>query len=100
VNITILPKKYLGKWSIGLTAAFILLFALADVLFGFSEPGPESIPSSAITATICMAIVAGSAFITGLISIIKRKERSILVMFGMVISLWVGLLGAIGSLII
>jgi hypothetical protein len=100
VNITILPKTYLGKWSIVLTSVFILIFVLADVLFGYSEPDPNSIPSSAIIATICLAIVAAGALITGLIGMIKLKERSILVLFAMVISTWVGLVGALGSLFI
>jgi hypothetical protein len=98
--ITVVPKTPLGRWSVGLTIAFILSLVLVEVLTGFNLPNPESNLIPAIILTIIIAGISGSAFVTGLISMIKSKERSILVFVGMVVSFWMGLLGAVGYLLI
>jgi hypothetical protein len=100
VNFSVLPKTSLGRWLVGLAIAFILFFVLAEVLTGFEVFGPESNPVLTVVLTIIDADISGAAFVTGLISIIKRKERSVLVFVSMAIALWVGLIEAIGSLII
>jgi hypothetical protein len=76
VRISILPKASLGRWSVGLAAAFILFFVLSQVILG---PGPAYNMPLAYTLTIVVAGIGVAAFVTGLISIIKSKERSILV---------------------
>jgi hypothetical protein len=38
---------------------------------------------------------SGAAFVTGLISMIKKGERSALVLLGVVISGWMGMIGGI-----
>jgi hypothetical protein len=52
----------------------------------------------AYTLTIVLAGIAGAAFVTGLVSIIKRKERSIIVFFTTFIGLY-SLIGGIVSLL-
>jgi hypothetical protein len=79
VRISILPKTSLGRWSVGLAVAWILFFALSEVLVGFEVFGPESNRAPAVALTIVVAGIGGAALVTGLISIIKSKERSILV---------------------
>ncbi len=77
MRINIRPRSLLGKWSVGLAAAFILLSILFAVLTRLGgEPGPFAL---IFIANIVIGISFIVAFITGLISIIKSKERSILV---------------------
>jgi hypothetical protein len=79
VRITILPKTPLGRWSVGLAIAFILFYVLAEVLYGFEVLGPGLNPALGNALAIVVAGIGVAAFVTGLISIIKSKERSILV---------------------
>ncbi len=90
-----LPESVLGWWSVGLVVASIPFFALSEVIVG---PGPNYNTALAYTLTSVLAGILGAAFVTGLIGIIKRKERSVLVFVGMAIALWV-LIGATGSLL-
>ena len=77
LQIGILPKSSLGKWSVGLAAAFILLSILFAVLTGLGgEPGPFAL---IFIVNVVIGISSIAAFITGLVSIIKSKERSVLV---------------------
>jgi hypothetical protein len=95
VRISILPKSLLGWWSVGLVVANILFFVLSQIILG---PGPDYNMALAYTLTIVLTGIAVAAFVTGLISIIKRKERSILVFVAMAISLY-SLIGGAGSLL-
>jgi hypothetical protein len=94
MRITILPKSLLGWWSFGLGVASILFFVLAQVILG---PGPDYIMALAYNLTIVLTVIAIAAFVTGLVSIIKRNERSILVFIAMAIGLY-GLVGSATSL--
>jgi hypothetical protein len=77
MRISILPKSSLGIWSVVLAAAFILLLIVFVVLTRLGgEPGPFVL---IFLANFLIGISFIAAFITGLISIIKSKERSILV---------------------
>jgi len=95
MRISILPKSLLGWWSIGLVVANILFFVLSQVILG---PGPDYNMPLAYTLTIVLAGIAGAAFVTGLVSIIKSKERSILVFVAMAIGLY-SLIGGTLSLL-
>lgn len=82
MKITLLPKTRLGKQSIIFTIASWILFVVGSVMpseTGYS--GFESIIQNPLQAIITVLIFAVSimAFIVGLISIIKKQERSILV---------------------
>jgi predicted Abi (CAAX) family protease len=81
MRITVLPKTSLGKWSVGLIAAFILFLALFLILVAFGQRGGETFFSNLLlTVPMLLAGTCGvAAFVTGLIGIIKSKERSILV---------------------
>jgi hypothetical protein len=98
VHISVLPKTSFGRWSVGLVIASILFFALSDVLTGFEPLGPGSNPILALALTIVLAGILGAASATGLISMIKNKERSVLTFVSTAIALW-GLIGAVGSLV-
>jgi hypothetical protein len=76
-RISIRPKSSLGRWAVGLAAAFILLSILFTVLTRLGgEPGPFAL---IFIANIAIGISFIAAFITGITSIIKSKERSTLV---------------------
>ena len=83
-----MPKSNLGKWSLGLIIVMPILFFIGS---SFTNTLYESVPSGntiladignrpALALTMLAGFASGiSAFITGLISIIQRKERNILV---------------------
>ena len=76
--ISILPKSPLGRWSVGLAAACILLLVLLVVLDGRDGV----VKSGGLGANMLgggSVISSLASFIIGLISIIKSRERSILV---------------------
>jgi hypothetical protein len=85
--ISVLPKTSLGRWSVGLAIAFILFFYLMGVLTGWTF-GPGFNPVLAVVLKIILAGMPGAVLVTGLISMIKRKERSVFVLVSMAIGLW------------
>ena len=86
MRISILPKTSLGRWSVGLAGAFILLSVLSGVLTGLGGVGPG--PVGPIVG-VAFGISGIAALVTGLISAIKSKERSILVFLAVVVGLFV-----------
>ena len=88
MRFSILPKTSLGWWSVGLVVASLVLFVLSDIILG---PGPDYNMPLAYILTIVIAGISVAAFATGLIGIIKSKERSGLVFVAMVIGLWSGI---------
>ncbi len=93
MRISILPKTPLGWWSVGLFVAWILFFVLADIIIG-SRPDYNM----AFAYGLAISGIGTAAFVTGLISIIKSKERSILVFLTTVIGLY-SLIGGIVSVL-
>jgi hypothetical protein len=91
LRFSILPKTSLGWWSVGLCVASILFFALFVVILG---PGPDYNMPLAYTLTGVLTGISVAAFVTGLISFMKRKERSILIFVAMTIGLYSLIRGA------
>ena len=87
MRISILPKTSLGRWSVGLAAAFILLYILFAVLTGLGGVGPGPV-APIVIATVAFGISNIAAFVTALISVIKSKERSILVFLAVAVGLF------------
>jgi hypothetical protein len=80
VRITILPKTTLGKWSFGLALSLILFFGIFLALsFMGAIGGDEGFTWGVALILASWGILAAAASITGLISIIKSRERSILI---------------------
>lgn len=89
-----MPKTDSGKWSVGLIIAMVVLIALGS---SFTNSLYESVPSGnsiledisnrpALALSMIAGMVSGIfAFITGLIAIIKQKERALLVFASTVI---------------
>jgi hypothetical protein len=83
-----MPKQNLGKWSIGLILAmfilFVIGFTLANTLYESIPAGgtifKDIISRPVLALSMLAGIAAGiTAFVTGLIAILKQKERAFLV---------------------
>jgi hypothetical protein len=84
----IIPTTPLGKWSVGLIVAMPLLFIVGT---SFTNSIYKSVPAGsnilgdiaarpALVITMLAGMAAGiSAFITGLLAIIKQKDNALLV---------------------
>jgi len=95
MKIYFIPKTNLGKWSIRLIIAFLILLGLFFIFIVLGERGGDTFFSNLKLAIpgLLSAISAIAAFFIGLISIIKSKERSVCVflasLIGFLILLWV-----------
>jgi len=84
-------KTLLGKWSIGLAVASIVLFISIQffVASGLRD-SYKFISGLLLTIPVPLAGISGvSAFFTGVIGIIKSKERSVLVFLSTMIGFFV-----------
>jgi hypothetical protein len=81
VRVHFKPTTHPGKWSAWLIAAFAISLGAFYILVASGQRGGDTFFSNPIlTAPILLAATSGiAAFIIGLFSIIKRKERSIAV---------------------
>jgi len=93
MRISIRPKSLLGKWSVGLAAVFILVFVLSGVLTVVGGVWHGLVARSVLATAFGISGIG--TLVTGLISIIKSKERSILVFLTAVVGLFalIALLG-------
>ena len=91
MRISILPKSRFGKWSTGLIAAFVVFFLAFLLLVASGQRGGETFFSILLlTIPILLAGTSGVlAIFTGLIGIIRKRERSILVYFSTLVGLFV-----------
>ena len=95
MRITVLPKTSLGWWSVGLViACFVFGFVSMDII---SPTEPSKYPTVlTVTFDIILEVMAGAAFVTGLISIIKRKQGAILIFVSTALGLWIFIANLIG----
>ena len=98
MRISLLPQSALGKWSVGLLAAFAVFFAAFELLVASGQRGGETFFSNlALTIPILLAGTSGVlAFLTGLIGVVRNRERSILVFLAMLVGFFI-LLFSIGE---
>ena len=95
------PKTILGKLSIALIILVPILFYIGMSFVNFYEsiPAGRTIPQDIIVRPgVALFMLAGffsgiAAFFTGIISILKNKERSVLVflstLLGSLVLLWI-----------
>ena len=93
-NIRFLPKTKLGKWSVGLIIAMFSLFFVGRLFFlkvYTSVSAGETILRDIVARPgLALSMLSGFAsgiiaFITGLTTIIRNRERSILVFIATII---------------
>jgi hypothetical protein len=95
-----MPKTQLGKWSVVLIPVMVVLIlvgsSLADSLYE-SVPAGRTIPADLLgrpllAGSMLLGFAAGvTALVIGLISILKLKERAVLVFISTLIGLGVTL---------
>ena len=91
MRITILPKTPLGRWSVGLAAACIVLLVLLVVLVGGLGLGVVkrgSLGANMLGFAFVISDIA--ALVTGLVSIKKTKERSVLAFLSVFLAAVIG----------
>jgi len=95
MKLHFMPKTTLGKWSVALIVAFIVLLVSFQFLVALGQRGGETFFSALVlTVPILIAGISGvSAFITGLIGVIRSRERSVIVYLAVAIGLLVLLWG-------
>ncbi len=76
-----MPKTILGKWSVWLIVLFVIFLSIFYVLVGNGQKGGDTFFSNLWLATpvFIAGLSAITAFITGLLAVIKNQERSFLV---------------------
>ena len=88
MRVSILPKIKLGWWSVGLAAIMPVLFfigmSFTNLLYKSVPAGDTILKDIVVRPALALTMLAGmvsgvSAFIVGLIAIIKQKERALLV---------------------
>ncbi len=87
-----LPKTILGWWAIGLALVNFVFLVLSQVIMG-RDPGSNVALTNALT--IAATVVAAAALIAGLVSVIKSKERSLLVFVAIAVGLYEVIAGTI-----
>jgi len=82
------PKTVLGMWSLGLVVAMLLLFIIgpsfANSLYDSVPAGDTILADIAARPALALTMLAGmaagvAAFITGLLAIVRSRERALLV---------------------
>jgi hypothetical protein len=84
-----MPKTKLGIWAGGLLVVFVVLFIA--LIYGMNGWRPGTAPAVIVGFGAMIAGIA--AFVTGLVSLVKFKDRSFVVLLAVII-------GAIAVLII
>lgn len=83
-----MPKTKLGRWSVILIIAMPVLFLLGrffmNLFYESVSSGDTILEDIANRPALALSMLAGmgcgvSAFVTGLIAILKQKERAVLV---------------------
>lgn len=81
-HMTFLPKTFIGKWSIGLFMISFLLTIVASIISIVQEPVVNETFYNRLAVNLSMIsslVAVVGAFVFGLVSIIKSKERSLMV---------------------
>ncbi|MFA4817873.1 MAG: hypothetical protein WC608_04105 [Parcubacteria group bacterium] len=93
------PQTKLGRWSVWLNAFFLITIAISVILVNVL--GILSYDDHWWDATVpILALATITAFILGIIAIIKNKERSVFVYLSVIIGLLVILFIPLHSLFI
>ena len=85
------PKSRLGRWAVGLTLSFFVFLGVFFIFASLGEKGGDTIFSN-LKLTIPMLVAAASgicSFFTGLMAIVKNKERSVSVFLATLIGSFV-----------
>jgi len=93
-KLSVLPRDSLGKSSVALDIAFLLFF-IPIVVLTHSETDSEAVRGLNPVLAAALTIIPVAACVTGVISMIKIKERCVLVFVSTALGLYL-LMGAVG----
>lgn len=84
-----MPKTKLGKWSVWCLGLLILFFIIVQIIIGSGQRGGDTFFDNLyISIPVALFALSGIfAFVFGLSSIIKNKERSPLVFIATIFGL-------------
>jgi hypothetical protein len=91
MSVSILPRSSVGWWSVGLAIAFVLALLAVTALPSEDLLDAESHRTLSVVLKVLFIGISGVSFVAGLFSLIRRRQVSILVLLGMLVSLWLGL---------
>jgi cytochrome bd-type quinol oxidase subunit 2 len=91
VSIVYKPRTTLGNWSVRLIVISILFFLVLAAFIASGQRGGDTFFSNLSLALpmLIAAILAVCAFFTGILSIIKNRERAVFVFISTVIGSFV-----------
>jgi hypothetical protein len=91
VKALFLPRTVLGKWSTWLVAGLIVFYVIAALVVASGQQGGGTfLDNLAISIPMALAGLCGvAAFFTGIIGIIRNRERAVLVFIATLIGLFV-----------
>ena len=98
MKTNIAPKSLLGKWSVGLNAFFLIVIAVSVILVKVIKI--LSFDDHWWVATAVVFVVPVIALFTGIISVIKNKDRSVSIFLSIFVSICVILFILLHSLFI
>jgi UDP-N-acetylmuramyl pentapeptide phosphotransferase/UDP-N-acetylglucosamine-1-phosphate transferase len=100
MRISLKPKTTMGKWSTGLMIAFFLFVAVCLILGALGQGGGDTFFSNLTLGIpgLLAGVSAVSALVTGIICIVKSRERSVLVFLATAIGLYI-LIIALGEIL-
>ena len=84
-----IPRTHLGKYACGFTLAFLLLIGLSMILVALGQRGGDTFLGNlylaipGLLAVLCSTL----ALLSGMVSIVRSKERSPLVFLSTLIGL-------------
>lgn len=78
-----MPKTKLGILAGGLSVVFVVLFIA--IIYGMNVAGWQPGSPLSLTVGTCMMIAGIATFVTGVVSLIKFKDRSFFVLLALVI---------------
>ena len=85
-----MPKSKLGKWAGGLLGVFVVL--LVALILGLKLAGLMPGTPLIIALGTCMTIAGIAAFVTGVVALIRFKDRSFVVILAVVLGLFSSLI--------
>ncbi len=85
VKITFLPQTHLGKWSLRLTFVFLFSFGLLVFFAILDQTFHENSWLLIPVFTLYSAVIL--SFLFGLISVLAKKEKSLLIWLALAIDL-------------
>jgi len=94
MQMSLLPKTYLGWWSFSLAICYILFYLFSTLVIDNAQN--NNAPFT-IVFTVIGACIAAAAAVTGILSVVKAAERAVFVYLSTVIGIYC-LIGCIVSL--